>query len=94
VQAHAVVVAAAAIVHVLLRSSGIDPRVLVFTQRAVLEQYRSGHWATRDVMNHCFVVDAGTAAVVVGRRAGDVGVKLTAGPFRGRYGWVSEDDVQ
>lgn len=93
-QAHAVVIAAAVIAHVLLSSSGIDPRVLVFTQSAVLDQYRSGNWAARDVMDHCFVVDAGTQAVIVGRRGADVGVKITGGPFRARYGWVAEDDVR
>ncbi len=92
---------------IVLRSSDFDPDVLVWDSRQRAIDYAGGnvHSAT-DVLNHTMLSKPGTRAVVIAciaatvrpRYTSDildtVGVKITWGPNRGRYGWVTSDDVR
>jgi hypothetical protein len=92
---------------VVLRSSDFDPDVLVWDARQRAIDYAAGnvHDAS-DVLTHTVLSRPGTRAVVVAclpasarpKYTSDVldtiGVKITSGPYRGRYGWVTSDDVR
>lgn len=91
---------------VMLRSSDFDPDVLVWDSRQRAIDYVGGNIKNAtDVINHTLLSQPGTRAVVVAcvpasskPRYTDavldtVGIKVTTGPHRGRYGWVSSDDV-
>ncbi len=92
---------------VVLRSSDFDPDVLVWDARQRAIDYAAGnvHSAT-DVLTHTILSRPGTRAVVTAclpasarpKYTSDVldtvGVKITSGPYRGRYGWVTSDDVR
>lgn len=93
--------------YVLLKSNQLDPDVFVWDSRARLVTYASGDWKnTQDVIDHTILSKPGTRAIVVGcdpqaihfRYAQPVqdalGLKLTSGPQRGRYGWIASDDAQ
>ncbi len=91
---------------VLLASDAVDPDVFLWDSRERLVDYTAGDWGnTRTIFVHTLLTEPGTAAMVVAclphaahqRYApGDedaVGVRLTSGPNRGRYGWVLSSDV-
>ena len=90
---------------VALKSGDLDPDVFVWDTRQRVVEYASGHWGdTRDVIAHTVLAKPGTRAVIVQcapglvRREGTdardaVGVRLVNGPNKGRYGWVTSDDV-
>ena len=92
---------------IMLRSSDFDPDVLVWDSRQRAIDYAGGnvHNAT-DVLNHTLLSRPGTRAIVLACLASTVrpryttdsldtvGVKITTGPQRGRYGWVSSDDIR
>ncbi len=91
---------------VVLRSSDFDPDVLVWDSRQRAIDYVSGAMKnTSDVLTHTVLSKSGTHAIVVAcdplsskprysSVAQDtVGVKLTSGPNRGHYGWVSSGDA-
>jgi hypothetical protein len=91
---------------VVLRSSDFDPDVLVWDSRQHVIDYVSGNIKnTSEVLTHTVLSKSGTRAVVVScdplsakprysSLAQDtVGIKLTSGPNRGRYGWVSSGDA-
>jgi hypothetical protein len=92
---------------VVLRSSDFDPDVLVWDSHDRAIDYAGGavHDAT-DVLNHTLLSKPGTRAIVIACLPATarpkytsvvldtVGVKLTDGPHRGRYGWVTSDDVR
>ncbi len=91
---------------VVLRSSDFDPDVLVWDSRQHAIDYVSGNIKNAsEVLTHTVLSKSGTHAVVVAcdplsskprysAVAQDtVGIKLTTGPDRGRYGWVSSGDA-
>ncbi len=92
---------------VMLRSSDFDPDVLVWDSRDRAIDYAGGNVrSATDVLNHTVLSKPGTHAVVIACIAASarvkysnelldtVGVKLTTGPHRGHYGWVTSDDVR
>jgi hypothetical protein len=93
-------------VTVVLRSSDFDPDVLVWDSRQRAIDYVSGNIkSASEVLTHTLLSKSGTRAVVIAcdplsskprysSVAQDtVGIKLTTGPDRGRYGWVSSGDA-
>lgn len=90
---------------VTLKSTYLDPDVLVWDSRQRAIDYASGAWSAKDVMAHTLLAKPGTHATVVqcvrdaihSRFADEtedaVGVRILNGPNRGRYGWVSGEDV-
>lgn len=91
---------------VMLRSSDFDPDVLVWDSRQRAIDYVSGNIKTAaEVLNHTVLSKSGTRAVVVSCDPGSgrpryssliedtVGIKITTGPNRGRYGWISSGDA-
>lgn len=91
---------------VILRASDFDPDVLVWDSRQREIDYVSGNMKNAsEVLSHTLLSAPGTRAIVVACDAGSskpryatgaedtVGIKLTSGPNRGRYGWVSSGDA-
>ncbi len=90
---------------IVLKSAEIDPDVFVWDAKQRVIDYASGHWGdTHDVLQHTLLAKPGTRAVVVQCGAGLVrrdngdardviGIRLVNGPNKGRYGWVTSDDV-
>lgn len=91
---------------VVLRSSDFDPDVLVWDSRQRAIEYVNGNiTSTSEVLTHTVLSKSGTHAVVVTCDPGSskprysnlaldtVGIKITSGPNRGRYGWVSSGDA-
>ena len=92
--------------HVVLASEAVDPDVFVWDSRTRLIDYAAGRWSdTQAIFAHTTLAQSGTEAVVISCAAGAarpkhtsseqdiVGVKITRGPFRGRYGWVLATDA-
>ena len=79
--------------------------VFVWDSMLRLTNYTAGKYVSDDVLRHTLLVSAGTEAVVVTCRdrvahprfssdlADAVGVKLSTGRYRGRYGWVISFDL-
>jgi hypothetical protein len=90
---------------VILKSGDIDPDVFVWDGRQRVVDYAEGHWRdSHDVVAHTMLAKPGTRAVVIqchpglvrkeGNEARDlIGIRLVNGPNKGRYGWVTSDDV-
>jgi len=90
---------------VVLSSQAMDPDVFVWDSMLRLTNYATGKYVTNDVLRHTLLVAAGTDAVVVACRdravhprfssvdADAVGIKLSTGEHRGRYGWVISYDL-
>jgi hypothetical protein len=90
---------------VSLKSTFLDPDVLVWDSRQRAIDYAAGSWTAKDVLAHTLLAKPGTRATVIqcvtaairSRFADDledaVGVRILNGPNRGRYGWVSGEDV-
>lgn len=91
---------------VILRSSDFDPDVLVWDSRGREMDYVGGNITNAaEVLAHTLLSSPGTRAIVVACDAGSskprysttvedtVGIKITSGPHRGRYGWVSSGDA-
>ncbi len=91
---------------VILRSSDFDPDVLVWDSRARAIDYVSGNIKNAgEVLTHTVLSKSGTHAVVIACDPGSskprystlaedtIGIKITSGPNRGRYGWVSSGDA-
>lgn len=92
--------------YLVLRSSDFDPDVLVWDTRwRAIDYINAIHVTERDLLAHTLLAVPGTRAVVVqcdpasvkpkysSAILDTVGIKLTTGPNRGRYGWVTSDDV-
>jgi len=92
---------------VMLRSSDFDPDVLVWDSRQRAIEYAEGNLRNAtELLDHTLLSRPGTHAVVTACLPGtakpkytsetldSIGVKITTGPHRGRYGWVSSDDVR
>jgi hypothetical protein len=80
--------------------------VFLWDSRERLVDYTAGDWGdTRQIFSHTLLTEPGTSALVVAcfpRAAhqryalGDedaVGIRLTSGPNRGRYGWILSSDA-
>lgn len=91
---------------VMLASDAVDPDVFLWDSRVRLVDYAAGQWGnTRAIFAHTVLAEPGTLAMIVSCvRAvahpkfgnGDedaIGVKVTSGPHRGRYGWVLSSDI-
>jgi hypothetical protein len=90
---------------VFLKSGDIDPDVFVWDAKQRVVDYSHGTWRdSSEVMVHTMLAKPGTHAVVVQCFPGAVhkegndprdliGIRLTTGPNKGRYGWVTSDDV-
>jgi hypothetical protein len=89
---------------VFLKSGDLDPDVFVWDARQRVVDYAGGHWGSEEVLAHTLLAKPGTRAVIVqcmpaavqtkgGNTRDAVGIKLVNGPNRGRYGWVTSDDV-
>jgi len=92
---------------VLLESIDSDPDVFVWDSRFRLIEYAAGNYdKANQVMAHTILAKPGTHAIVAMCAATAVrpayspelydaiGVKITSGPFRNRWGWVSSEDVR
>ena len=92
---------------VLLESIDSDPDVFVWDSRFRLIEYAAGNYdKANQVMAHTILAKPGTHAIVAMCGAASVkpaygpetydaiGVKITSGPFRNRWGWVSSEDVR
>jgi hypothetical protein len=91
---------------VTLRSSYFDPDVLVWDTRQRAVDYVNGNIkSASEVLPHTVLSRSGTRAIVVACDPATsqpryspvpldtVGIKITNGPNRGRYGWVSSGDA-
>jgi hypothetical protein len=92
---------------VMLRSSDFDPDVLVWDSRQRAIDYAGGNVrSATELLSHTLLAKPGTRAIVVSCAPGTakpkytsdifdtVGIKVTTGPQRGHYGWVTSDDVR
>ena len=91
---------------VTLKSTELDPDVFVWDAKQRVVDYAGGYWRdSHDVIQHTLLAKPGTRAVIVQCSAGIVhpkyaadprdaiGIKLTNGPNKGRYGWVTSDNI-
>ncbi len=91
---------------VWLKSTDLDPDVFVWDSKQRAIDYAAGYWKdTRDVLAHSLLAKPGTRALVIqcssgaihSKYASDledaVGVRIRSGPNKGRYGWVTSEDV-
>lgn len=90
----------------LLAATTSDPNVFVWDSREDLIAYAAGRYRSVDiVVRHATLVPPGTRAVVVMCRGSvvqrryiqpafdAVGIKITVGKFKNRWGWVASDDI-
>lgn len=90
----------------VLKSSALDPDVFLWDARQRMIAYAAGVWSdTKVVTGHAVLLRPGTLAITVdchtaavhpvyANEAQDaVGLKIIAGQYRGRYGWVASGDV-
>jgi hypothetical protein len=98
---------AAAGQRVLLESIDSDPDVFVWDSRSRLIEYAAGNFdKASQVMAHTVLTPPGTHAIVTmcvpatvkpayySYTYDAVGIKITSGPYRNRWGWVSSEDVR
>jgi hypothetical protein len=91
---------------VILRSSDFDPDVLVWDSRQrAIDYVNGGIRNTAVVLTHTVLSKPGTRAIVIACEPGSakprysplaedtIGIKITSGPNRGRYGWISSGDA-
>ncbi len=91
---------------VVLKSADLDPDVFVWDSKSRAADYASGNWRdTHDVLTHTLLAKPGTHAQIIScqkdlirsRYANEtldaVGIRLLSGPYHGRYGWVTSEDV-
>ena len=91
---------------VMLKSGELDPDVFIWDARQRVVDYAGGYWRdTHDVLAHTLLAKPGTRAVIVQCAArivrtkystdlrDAVGIRLVDGPNKGRYGWVTSDDI-
>ena len=90
----------------MLRSSDFDPDVLVWDSRQRAIDYVAGNFKNMsEILVHTVLSKPGTKAIVTACDPGSskpryssvaedtIGVKITSGPNKGRYGWVSSGDA-
>jgi len=91
---------------VVLKSLELDPDVFIWDGRQRVIDYAAGFWLnSHEVLAHTLLAKPGTRALVIqceggavrvkygGDHLDAVGIRLLNGPNRGRYGWVTSDDV-
>ena len=91
---------------VVLASNDYDPDVLLWDSRQRLMDYAAGNWDVAKVLlPHAVLSRPGLEALVVTCQVNVVhpkyrlapmdaaGVKITGGPYKGRYFWVLADDL-
>lgn len=91
---------------VVLKSSDLDPDVFVWDSKIRVTDYAAGNWRdTHEVLSHTMLAKPGTQALVIScqkdliksRYANEtldaVGIRVVSGPYHGRYGWVTSQDV-
>jgi hypothetical protein len=91
---------------IVLKSTDIDPDVFVWDAKQRVVDYAGGFWRdTHDVLSHTMLAKPGTRAVIVqcdpgvvhvkyaAERRDAVGIRLVNGPNKGKYGWVTSEDV-
>ncbi len=91
---------------VVLKSADIDPDVFVWDTKQRVVDYAAGQWGeSHDVIAHTMLAKPGTRALIVqcdpgavhtkyvGDHRDAVGIKIVNGPNKGRYGWVTSEDV-
>lgn len=91
----------------VLLSNTYDPDVLFWDSRQRLMDYAAGNWdVDKALLPYALLARAGTQAVVTACQINSVhpkfrlapmdavGVRITSGPYKGRYGWVLSDDVR
>lgn len=91
---------------VMLASEAADPDVFLWDSRERLIDYAAGDWGnTRQIFAHTLLTEPGTYALVVAcfpraahpryalEDADALGVRLTSGRDRGRYGWILSSDA-
>ena len=91
----------------VLFSDSYDPDVLFWDSRQRLMDYAAGSWdVDKALLPYALLARAGTQAVVTACQVNAVhpkfrlapmdavGVRITSGPYKGRYGWVLSDDVR
>lgn len=92
---------------VILFSLSYDPDVLVWDSKGRLIDYAAASWQDkRALLPHALLARAGTRAIILQCQGNvihpkyrlatqdAVGVKITTGPYRGRYGWIAIDDLR
>ena len=91
---------------IMLSSQALDPDVFVWDSAQRLINYIEGDYNVETVLRHTVLVRPGTKAVAVGCRDNAahpkyspanldlIGIRLTSGPGRGKYGWVAAEDVR
>lgn len=90
----------------VLLSNAFNPDVLLWDSRQRLLDYAAGDWNIKRVLlPHAFLIRAGTRALVITCEFNAVhakyrlapldaaGVKMTSGPYKGRFGWLMADDL-
>lgn len=90
----------------MLASDAIDPDVFVWDSRDRLIEWTGGRWgSSKEVLTHTTLAVPGTRALVVScmpgvarRKYSDVnqdavGIRLTSGQYKGKYGWVLSSDA-
>lgn len=90
----------------MLISSAFNPDVLLWDSRQRLLDYAAGDWSIKRVLlPHAFLIRAGSKALVITCEYNAVhakyrlapldaaGVKMTTGPYKGRFGWLMADDL-
>jgi len=83
-----------------------DPDVFIFDSRLRLVDYEAGRFDNvQSVINHTVLARPGTHAIVAMCERSVVktnynpesfdalGIKITSGQYKGRWGWVSSEDV-
>lgn len=92
---------------VALVSNNYDPDVLVWDSKQRLLDYAAGGWSVaRILLPHALLARAGTKALMMSCLVNVVhpkyqlvpadaaGIKITNGPYKGRYGWVMATDLR
>lgn len=90
-----------------LVSMSSDPDVFIFDSRYRLIDYAAGRLGrVKDITAHAVLVEPGTQAIVAMCGPSSVkptwsntiydavGIKITSGRFRSRWGWVSSEDLR
>lgn len=92
--------------HIMLASLALDPDVFVWDSAQRLISYAGGDFNTAMVLKHTVLAKPGTTATATECRdrvarpkfstksVDIVGVKVTSGKIRGRFGWVLAEDVR
>ncbi|MDP9018014.1 MAG: hypothetical protein M3N19_06825 [Candidatus Eremiobacteraeota bacterium] len=92
---------------VILISNNYDPDVLLWDSKQRLMDYAAGSWdVAKILLPHALLARAGTKALLMTCLTNAVhlksrlaptdaaALKITSGPYKGRYAWVMADDLR